>query len=138
MCRKITFSFGGGENCRGTATIESLILPCSRSLIRAKEESVILINRAAERATKLVLVEHRRALLEEVLRIQERVPVKVEGISVEGIRARANGRVQDRPGVSPVFRIDGVRDHIEFADGVRTGNNQWRIQRQVVRILAIN
>ena len=54
------------------------------------------------------------------------------------VRAGLRNRINDGPRIASVFRIDYVCYHLEFFDGIGTGNNQRSIQREVVGVSAIN
>ncbi len=89
-------------------------------------------------AAVLILMKDRRGGLEEVARVHERIAVKLKGVAVELIGAALNHRVEDSTRVPAIFGIDGAGDEIEFADGVRAGNDERLIQPEVHGVGAID
>src|SRR5690348_9995087 len=63
------------------------------ALVGHEEEGLVLPDRSAKGAAKLVLVKYRCETAEEVVRVQECIAIKVEGIPVEAVGAVLDQRV---------------------------------------------
>lgn len=108
---------------------------CSASY---KEEQFILQDRSTNRAAVLILVNLWDLGLEVIVCIQEAVPVELKCTSVEAVRPRFRGRIQDCTRIAPKLWIDRIRNHLNFRNGIRIRLHQWTVQRQVIRVVAVN
>src|SRR5690349_7439423 len=110
---EITGTLRQREYCHGIIAT-GFRLAIAISLIRQEEESLVLKDWSSESSAEKILVELRSGLLEKVVRIQEGVAIKLEGISVERVGAVLDHRIHDSAGVATVFRIDRVGDEVEL------------------------
>ena len=75
---------------------------------------------------------------EEVARIERGVAVKLKSRTVDLVASRFGFGVQDRPAVSSIFGVNGVGHHADFGNGVRVGNNNSGVERQVVGVNSVH
>src|SRR5439155_6218755 len=100
-------------NSRDASNSQSL----DQRLEREKIKSLIFLHRTAGRSTELMAVEVRNRLvfwIEEILRVERRVAVKLEPGPVHGIGARPCHRVDDASGRSSEFGRVRVCEHLKF------------------------
>ena len=96
-------------------------MPLSLCLIIHEEERLVLLDRAAERASKLIQIELFFRRSEEALRIELGVAEKLEKGSVELIRSGFRGYQHRRTRARTVFGRVVVSENLEFLDGI----NRW-------------
>jgi len=122
--RKYSVPLIRGED-GGCARLTRLGAAVLRSLIGKEEKSFVFPDGSAHRAAVLVLMKDGGLLAEKIAGVQAGVTEELESIAVKFVGPGFCLRVQDGASVPTVFRIDGVRDHAHFRDGIGTGNNQW-------------
>src|SRR5437773_2144146 len=95
--------------------------PLDQRLEREKIEGLLLLDRTAECSTELMAVKVRNRLvlgIEEILRIERGVAVKLEAGAVDGVGARPRHRVDHTAGRSSEFGRVRVREHLKLEDAV--------------------
>src|SRR5207244_310594 len=89
--------------------------------VRAEEEDFVPLNRAAERAAKLVHAEGRAVGLEELAAVKLVITEVFVGIAMELVRAVLGHHLRNGPNRAAVLRRKGLCVHTEFLDRVKRG-----------------
>ena len=101
--------------------VEVQPLALARSLVGREEECLVLDDGPAQVGAELVALERRLGLtleVEEVPGVEVLVPIELEQLAVERVRARARGDVHHRSRAAPVLRAQGLVVDLELGDGV--------------------
>ncbi len=93
------------------------------SLIIRKEENPIFLDRSAERAAELVLVECPASGRKKVARVEVRVAHEFEGVPVKCVRAGFRHHIDLAAAELAVFRVEVIRQNPELRDGIEVRND---------------
>ncbi len=112
-------------------------MPLSFCLIVNEEESFVLLNRAAERASELIEVELFLGKGEKAFCIELRVAEKLEKRTVQLIRSRFRGYQHGRTRAGTVLGRVVVGKNLEFLNGVNRREHCDAASRQFVIVHTI-
>src|ERR1700735_61179 len=87
--------------------------------IRSKNECLVFLDGTAHGSAELILLIVQQERVEKTLGVQRLIAEELVEIAVQTVRAGFRHHVDNRPGVAPVFRIEGVGDDSKFFNRIR-------------------
>ena len=102
------------------------------TLVAGKKEQLILDDRAANHAAKLISLQRITARCEEIPRVEEVVPHELEYIPVDGVGSTLGDGIYRGRGVLSVARRKSAGFHFELLQRVRERNRQVQVVKGVV------
>src|SRR5262249_21167943 len=105
-----------------------------RALVSPEEKQAILLDRPAQAAAKLVALQEIVRPREEIAGVQVAVAQKLEGASVQLVRAGLGHHVDDPARSTAILGAVTIGLNAEFFDGVRV--RKWIVHVGVVVLIA--
>ena len=112
-------------------------MPLHLSLIIGEEESLVFLQRAAQRASELIQIEFLRRGSEEAACVQVCIAEELEQRPVEVIGPRLSRHQNGRTGACPIFRGVVKGQDLEFLDGIDGRENGDAARGQFVVVVAV-